>query len=412
MHKDESQRPLISGRRKTSWQKLLALSLVGVIIFGLGINVGNGRINIGPDRLYRRSVKKGLSQNLDYSSVEALYDQLRSQFDGKLDQDKLLDGLKEGLAQSTGDPFTEYFNVSDAKSFNDQLNGTFSGIGAELGKDANGSVIVISPIADYPAAKAGLKPKDVITQVDGKSTGGSSVDDVVGKIRGPEGTKVTLKVLRDSKQELTFEITRATIKVASVKSEVLPGNIGYIQITRFGDDTSDLASKAATSFKQAGVKGVILDLRQDPGGLLDAAVNVSSLWLPSGKTVLSEKRDGVTVHNYPSTGTATLQGIKTVVLIDEGSASASEITAGALKDNNAATLIGVKSYGKGSVQQLAQLSGGGMLKVTIAHWFTPSGKGIDKTGIEPDQKVADRTADDVKAGKDPQKAAAIQSLNK
>ncbi len=411
MQKDESQRPLISQRKTPSFAKLLSFGLVAVIIFGLGVNVGNGKLNIGPNRLYRKSVSKDLPANLDYSSVERVYDQLRTQYDGKLDQAKVLDSLKEGLAQATGDPFTEYFNATAAKDFNDELSGTFTGIGAELGKTDTGSIVVISPIADFPAAKAGLRAKDVITKVDGKSTAGQTISDAVDKIRGKEGTKVTLTVLRDNTQELTFEITRAQIKIASVNSKILDGNIGYIQITRFGDDTAGLATKAADSFKQAGVKGVILDLRQDPGGLLDAAVSVSSLWLPSGKTVLSEKRDGVTVHNYPSTGVATLQGIKTVVLIDEGSASASEITAGALKDNGAATLIGVKSYGKGSVQQLASLGDGAMLKVTIAHWFTPSGKGIDKIGIQPDQKV-DRTAADVKANKDPQQDAALQFLNK
>lgn len=411
MQSDQSARPKLNAKKSGGLAKLLTLGLVGVFIFALGINVGSGRINIGPDSLYRKSVQKNTPENLDYTSVEAVYDQLRGQFDGQLDQTKLMDGIKEGLAQATGDPYTEYFNTKDAKAFNDELNGTFSGIGAELGKDQNNNIIVISPIADFPAAKAGLMSKDVIIQVDGQSTAGQGVGEVVNKIRGQEGTEVTLKVVRNNAAELTFKITRAQIKIPSVKSEILPGNIGYLQITRFGNDTVVLSKQAAENFKAANVKGVILDLRQDPGGLLDAAVAVSSLWLPAGKTVLSEKRDGVVVRSYTASGNPILNGVKTVVMIDEGSASASEITAGALKDNGAATLIGVKSFGKGSVQQLAQLTDGGVLKVTIAHWFTPSGKGIDKTGIEPDQKV-ERTVDDIKAGKDPQKDAAINFLNK
>lgn len=400
-----------TSKRKISWPRIGAAIVAGVLIFALGVSVGDGRLRIGPDAIFRRSVQKNLPANLDYTSVEKVYDTLRTDYDGQLDQTKLMDGLKEGLAQATGDPYTEYFNAADAKAFNDQLNGTFSGIGAELGKDANGNIIVISPIAGFPADKAGLKSKDIITQVDGKSTAGLSLDAAVGEIRGPEGTKVKLKVIRDNSQELNIEITRSQIKVPSVNSKILDGNIGYLQITRFADDTADLATKAANDFQQKNVKGVILDLRQDPGGLLDAAVSVSSLWLPSGKTILNEKRDGTTVRTYTSTGTATLKGIKTVVLIDEGSASASEITAGALKDNGAATLIGTKSFGKGSVQQLESLSDGSLLKVTIAHWFTPSGRSINKQGIEPDQKV-DRTADDVKNNRDPQQDAAIQYLNK
>jgi carboxyl-terminal processing protease len=226
-----------------------------------------------------------------------------------------------------------------------------------------------------------------------------------------EGTKVKLKIIRDASKELDFEITRAQITIPSVESEILPGNIGYLKISRFSDDTASLSRDAANSFKKAGVKGVILDMRSNPGGLLDASVDVSSLWLPPGKTILEEKREGVVVKTFKAKGTAVLQGIPTVVLINEGSASASEITAGALKDNGAATLMGVKSFGKGSVQQLDKLPGGAILKVTIARWFTPSGKNIDKEGIEPDQKV-ERTDDDIKNNKDPQKDKAIEFLKK
>ena len=183
-----------------------------------------------------------------------------------------------------------------------------------------------------------------------------------------------------------------------------------MQITRFGDDTVAKAKQAAEQFKQAGVKGVVVDVRSDPGGLLDASIDVSSLWLQD-KTVLTERRGGQVVKTYKSKGTATLAGVPTVVLIDEGSASASEIMAGALRDNNVATLIGAKSFGKGSVQQLVKFLEGDELKVTIARWYTPSGKNIDGQGIEPDQKV-ERTDEDFKAGRDPQLDAALQFLKK
>jgi carboxyl-terminal processing protease len=391
--------------------QIISIGMVLVLVFGLGVVTGQGKIQPLAALGTPKQVSKNLPANLDYSSVEDVYDKLRLGYDGQMDTSKLLDGLKEGLAQATGDPFTEYFNPADAKTFNDQLNGTFSGIGAELGKDANNNVVVISPLAGYPAEQAGLKAKDLIETVNGKPATGQSVDQVVTQIRGQEGTKVTLKVLRNGTQELTIEITRAQIKIASVKSSILDGNIGYLQITQFSDDTVGLAQQAATQFKQANVKGVILDMRSDPGGLLDAAVKVSSMWLDQSQVVLQEKRGGVVTRTYNSNGNATLKGIKTVVLINEGSASASEITAGALRDNKAATLIGVKSFGKGSVQQLEDLGDGSLLKVTIAHWFTPSGAGIDKKGIDPDQTVKN-TDDDIKNGTDPQKQAAIDYLNK
>ena len=393
-------------RRKTT--RVLASILAGVIIFGLGVNVGNGRIAISQDKPIKGN---NLPDNLDYASVEAVYDKLRTEYDGKLDQATLMDGLKEGLAQATGDPFTEYFNSKDAKDFNDELNGSFTGIGAELGKNADGNIEIISPIAGFPADKAGLKAKDVIAEINGENAATTTVNDAVKKIRGEAGTNVKLKVIRNKSQSLDFDITRAVINIPSVKDEITADNIGIMTISRFGSDTADLARKAAEKFKAANVKGVVLDLRGDPGGLLDAAESVSSLWLDPSQTVLLEKRDDVVVKTYRAEGNPVLKGVKTVVLIDSGSASASEITAGALHDNKAATLIGVKSYGKGSVQQLLQLSGGAMLKVTSAHWFTPSGKGINKIGIDPDQKI-DRSDDDLKNNKDPQKDAALSFIKK
>ena len=387
--------------------RILAAVLTGVIIFGLGVNVGNGQIALNRTH----SVSGDLPDNLDYASVEAIYDKLRTEYDGKLDQNTLMDGLKQGLAQATGDPFTEFFNAKDAKAFDEELNGSFTGIGAELGKNTDNNIEIIAPIAGFPAEKAGLKSKDVIAEIGDESAANLSVSDAVKKIRGEAGTKVKLTVIRNKTESLDFEITRAVINIPSVKEEITADNIGILTISRFGPDTASLARAAAEKFKAANVKGVVLDLRGDPGGLLDAAESVSSLWLDSSQTVLLEKRDDVVVKTFRAEGNPVLKGVKTVVLIDGGSASASEITAGALRDNNAATLIGVKTYGKGSVQQLLRLNDGGMLKVTSAHWFTPSGKGINKIGIEPDQKV-ERTDEDFKNNRDPQKDTALVFLKK
>ncbi len=401
--------PMVADKKERRWPKVLAAVFAAFFIFSFGVGVGNGRINIGPDRLFRKSVTRNLPANLDYSAVEQVYDSLKVNFDGQLDVNKLLDGLKQGLATASGDPYTEYFNPAQAKDFSNELSGSFTGIGAELGKDASNNIVIIAPLSGYPAEKAGLRPKDNIVEIDGKSTADMTVSQAVDKIRGAKGTPVTLKVVRDNSQQLSFTITRETITIPSVETKILDGNIGYLKISRFGDDTSDLSRKAAQDFKQKDVKGVVLDLRSDPGGLLDAAVNVSSLWLPAGKTVLTERRANTVVHTYQAAGNPVLNGIPTVVLIDSGSASASEITAGALKDNGAATLVGNKSFGKGSVQQIVNFGDGSELKVTIARWFTPVGRNIDKQGIEPDKKV-DRSDDDIKNSRDPQLDAATTSL--
>lgn len=380
-----------------------------LVVFYFGVGVGSGKIVFGPDAAYRKSVQKSqLPEKLDYSGVDELYNDLKQSFDGQLDASKLEDGLKEGLIKAAGDPYTEYLNKEDSQDFNEQLNGSFEGIGAELGKE-DGSIVIVSPISGFPAETAGLRSGDVIVEINDESAYDISVSDAVNKIRGPKGTEVKLKVSRDGKP-VSLTITRDTIMLPSVEQEITGGNIGVITISRFGEDTVELAAQAANDLKSKGVKGIVLDLRGNPGGLLDAAVGVSNIWLDQGSVILQEKRDDTVIKTYRSEGPATLGGVPTVVLIDEGSASASEIVAGALKDNNAATIFGAKSYGKGSVQEVRDLSFGGLLKVTIARWYTPDGRNIDKHGIEPDKKVKISDAD-IKAKRDTQKNRALNYLN-
>ncbi|HSX33943.1 MAG TPA: S41 family peptidase [Candidatus Saccharimonadales bacterium] len=394
------------GSKQAWW--LLGLKIGGVVmaallVFSLGVGVGDGRIS----KQALHSQNKALPGTLDYATIDQLYTALKNDYDGKLTQAQLLDGLKTGLLQATGDPYTEYFSADAAKDFNNQLQGTFSGIGAELGLDASGNVQVIAPIDGAPASKAGLRPQDLIVEINGQSTSGLTVDSAVAKIRGPKGTQVKLGIVRAKTEQLTLTITRDNITVPSVKSSILPGNIGYLQITQFSDDTGELAQKAAQSFKDSGVKGVVLDLRGNPGGLVSSAVAVSSLWLPEGTTIMTEQRGGTVVGTETATGNNILANLPTAVLIDGGSASASEITAGALHDNKVATLYGTQSYGKGSEQTIVRLSGGAEAKITIARWYRPNGQNIDKKGITPDQVVSISDAD-IKAGNDPQKAAAVQ----
>ena len=288
--------------------KELGYLLLASVIFLSGFGIGSGRIILSKDQLFRKSVQKDLPDNLDYSTVEEVYDTLRKDFDGQLDNKKLLDGLKAGLASATGDPYTEYMTAEEAKDFDSQLNGTFIGIGAELSKDEQGNIVIVSPISGFPAEKAGLKPKDIIIEINGNPTTGISTNEAVKQIRGEENTKVKLKIVRDKAKELDFEITRAKITIPSVTTKTLENNIGYIRISRYGEDTVGLVTTAANEFKAKNVRGIVLDVRNDPGGLLDAAVRVSSLWLDPGTMILQEKRDTLIVKNYKAIGAATLKG--------------------------------------------------------------------------------------------------------
>lgn len=381
---------------------------VGGVIFAAGYGFGNGTIRFSNEGPVQQVAREGLPADLDYTSAEEVYDKLKKNFDGELNAETLLDGLKAGLARATGDPYTEYMNAEASQAFNDELDGTFTGIGAELSKEDD-VLVVVAPIAGFPAEKAGLRARDIIASIDGESTFDLTLTEAVSKIRGPEDTQVTLGIIREgSNSELEIEITRAEINIPSLETEITDDNIGVMTLSRFGDDTTALMRQAAQEFKAAKVKGVILDMRNNPGGLLSAAIEVSSLWLQN-QTVLEERSEGDKPKIFNSRGLALLNDVPTVVLINEGSASASEIVAGALRDNKAATVIGAQSFGKGSVQELVNLSGGGTLKVTIARWFTPAGKNIDKEGIEPD-KTVERTAEDFEADRDPQLEAAFSEL--
>lgn len=348
----------------------------------------------------------GSPSSIDFSSLNTLYDVLRSKYDGTLDTDALLDGAKHGLVDAVGDPYTVFLNAEEASALDSDLNGTFEGIGAELGK-VNGILTVTGVIGDSPAQQAGLLVDDQIVKVNDEETAGLTVTQAVQKIRGEKGTSVKLTIVRgDATKEYT--VKRNTITTESVKWEMLEGNVGYIRITRFGEDTSGLARKAATDLNSKGASSIVLDLRGNGGGLLTAAQDVAGLWL-NNKVVVTERQGGQVTDTLRSGSSPVLEGVKTVVLVDGGSASASEIVAGALRDNNAATLLGETTYGKGSVQVILDLGNGTKLKVTVARWYTPNGKNINEEGIVPDVKVS-IDENDVAAGNDPQKAAALKQL--
>jgi len=348
------------------------------------------------------------NETLDLSSLQQVYDVLKNKYDGEIDVDKLIDGAKHGLVDAAGDPYTTYFSAKEAEAFQGDLEGKFEGIGAELAK-RDGKLVVASTLDDSPAKSAGLLASDVIVRVNDEDATGWSIDEAVSKIRGEKGTTVKLGILRGGDQLKEISITRDTINNPSVKSEVTADNIGIMRISRFGQtDTVSLSRQAALDFKSRGVKGVVVDLRGNGGGYLDAAVDIASIWL-NDKVVVTERTGGKVVDTQRSDNDPILNGIPTIVLVDGGSASASEILAGALKDNNAATLVGEKTFGKGSVQVVENLLDGAGLKVTIAKWYTPSGRNINKEGIAPDTEVK-VTAEEIQAGRDAQKDKALEKL--
>lgn len=383
---------------------------IGMLIIGIIIGSASTRgITLFTNSLGNNPISsnQSLPENMNYRDVEEVYDSLRKNFDGELTLEDLQTGMKRGLVEAAGDPYTTYFTVEESEEFSGEVNGTFSGIGAELVKE-NGVILVTTPLSGFPAEKAGIKARDVIIKIDDEDSTGITVADAVKRIRGEKGTTVKLTVYREDKQ-LEFSIVRDTITIPSVTSEVKDG-VGILTITRFGDDTADLARAAASTFIAEDVRGVVVDLRNNPGGFLNQAVDVASIWAPKGSKIVEEKRDGKTIKIDKSVGTPILGSKPTVVLINGGSASASEILAGALKDLGIAKLVGEKSFGKGSVQQIDSLSTGSALKVTIATWFTPLGVNINKDGIQPDVEVK-QSEEDIANKVDTQLNEAIKNLS-
>lgn len=337
-------------------------------------------------------------QPLDTEVMKEAYRQLAANYDGDLDANKLSDGAARGMVKAVGDDYTTFLDKEEAAEFNKSLNGEVSGIGAEIGV-RNLQPTVLRVLDDSPAKKAGLKTGDIFVAVNGTSVAGETASGVADKVTGEAGTTVKLTMRRGS-ESLDFSITRAQISDPSVRWSV-SDDIGILTISRFDDNTGSLARKAAKEFIDKGVKGVIVDLRNNGGGYLTAAQEVASLWLDNGKTVVTEKSRGQVTETVKASGNPTLKGKKSIVLVNGSSASASEIVAGALKDYQAATLVGEKTFGKGTVQKVINLSDDRILKVTVARWYTPQDRNITKEGIQPNQTVK-MSQDDNNAGRDPQ----------
>jgi carboxyl-terminal processing protease len=332
------------------------------------------------------SLSPSLAKDIDFRDFWNIWNLTKEKFYKQPVSDKdLYYGALKGLVSGLHDPYSVYFDPDEARKFNEDLNESFVGIGAQIGIKGE-RLTVVAPLDDSPAQKAGLLPGDWIVSIDKLETLGMSVEEAVSKIRGEAGTEVVLQISRKGLDLLKeIKIIRQKITVDSVKWKIEDGNLMTISISTFNGDTASLFTSAIQEALSKNVKGIVLDLRSNPGGLLTSAVDVASAWV-GYEPIVSEK--GQSASNVINGVTAPrLHGIPTVVLVDGGSASASEIVAGALQDYGYAKLIGTTTFGKGSVQDYQELPDGSAIKVTTAEWFTPKGKNINKTGIEPDIKV-------------------------
>ncbi len=392
-------------------------AMYGSYLFGLdrgSIGTGSNASSVLSPSSAVFSNTANQENTIDFSLFWKVWNILKDKYvdRGNLDAKKLFYGSIKGMLAATGDPYTTFFDPEEQKSFNEDMSGKFQGIGAEMGM-RDDILTVIAPLDGTPAEKAGLRPNDKVLKIDGEKTTGMALEQAVGKIRGQKGTEVKLTIYRSGELESReIPVIRDVINVKSVKLDVRDDGIAVLRVSKFGDDTDSEFHVAVSQLKTKPPKGIILDLRSNPGGLLDAAVSMASLMIPSGKTVVWEENGKGEKKAENTLGGDVLSDIPTIVLIDEGSASASEILAGALReDRTNVSLVGKKSYGKGSVQELIPVGADMSVKVTIARWLTPNGNQINEKGISPDTEVG-ITIDDIKAGNDPQKDKAIELMLK
>lgn len=355
---------------------------------GISIEVGSKTI---------LDAKSHQPKDVNLSMYWEAWNKLKERSVQNIDNNTLVQGSISGLLSSLDDPYTLYMSNEENSRFREDIHGEFSGVGMEL-VQKNGFPTVVAPIADTPADKAGIKPGDIILEVDGNDTSKLGFDETIDKIRGTEGSKVTLKILREGEADsLTIEIIRSKITIKSVEwdyKNISGKKILNVKVRQFGDDTDSLFASMAKDAVSQKPDGIILDLRNNPGGYLETAVNLASYFITDG-VVVSEK--GKTDRDYKSNGNGSLKDFNVVVLANNGSASAAEILSGALRDRKQSKIIGEKTFGKGSVQELIDLSDGSAIKVTVAKWYTPAGSQINGEGLKPDIEIKNEDGSKVDA---------------
>ncbi len=397
--------------KAAKWGMLSLAVALAIVLSGV---VGH---TLGEDTGTRTAAPVGQEAG-DFGILNEIYRILGEDFvdPGAVDPNQLRQGAIEGAIAKLGDPHTVYINPEDYALGIDIISGTFEGIGAQVDRDpVTGEIVIVAPFRDSPAEQAGVRPGDVVEAVEGESTEGWSVADAVKRIRGPQGTPVNLTIRHSDGRSEDLTITRATIVIPTVFTREVEDSAGtpvkdlaYIELQQFTEQTVNDLRNELNKIEDAGYDGLILDLRRNPGGALDATVEVADMFLDGGVVLTQVDRDGhETVYEAKPGGEAA--DLPVAILVGPGSASGSEVVAGALRDNRRATLVGEKTFGKGSVNHLRQLSDGGALYVTIARWITPSGEQIEGVGLAPDVPVV-FSEEDVAAQRDVQLFAAIDYL--
>lgn len=377
--------------------------IIGAVMAVVGVIVGANWNNWFGGFAPYLGLGNNTTARVDWSPLNEVYNKLADTYNGELLTEKMIEGAKKGLVEALGDTYTVYMDAEKSSDFYDDLHGNVgSGIGVEMGL-RDGYVRILRTLPDNPARKAGILAGDIIYKIDGEDVWTLSSEEIAKKVRGESGTEVTVTVVRDGK-ELSFTMKRETINNVSAYMEK-DGSTAIITVTRFDTDTGTLVQGFVKDFAKDGISKVILDLRGNGGGYVSAAQDLLSLWLDNQKILTQKSIHFGNTTTTTASGKAVLKDMPTVVLVNGTTASASEIVAGALQDYGKAKIVGEKTYGKGVVQSLYDLSGGSTLKVTIASWYTPNDRSINGEGITPDVEV-ERTYEDINAMRDPQLEAA------
>lgn len=357
-----------------------------MLIFGLVIVtaiVTFFALTMGEDKVV--DVVSPQTDRQEFKKIYDVYDELQANYFSEFKEEDLIEGAVNGMVDALDDPYTDYLSKEESKQLTESISSSFEGIGAEI-RESDNYIRIVSPIKNSPAEKAGLLPNDLVLTVDGQSIQGMTSSEAVMLIRGEKGSKVTLEIKRGDEEPFKVDITRDVIPIETVYAEKLNERIGHIQITSFADDTYNELVQAIQQFEKDGMEGLVIDLRQNPGGRLDTALDISDLFIPEGKGIMQyEDKNGKTQLYTASSGDKI--AVPLAFLIDDGSASASEILAGAIKESTDIPVVGLTSFGKGTVQTPKELKDGSTLKMTTANWLTPSGKHIHEQGIEPDYVV-------------------------
>lgn len=404
--------PLPKPNLKNEKKYSLTLVLIIIALFG-GYLLGKNTVQTTNGTPAPSSITNTSSTKADLTLFWDVWNKIESDYvdKPKINSQQMAWGAISGMVKSLGDPYTVFLTPEENKKFSDDISGSFEGIGAEIGI-RKGTLVIVAPLEGTPAKSAGLMANDKILKINDKVTQDMSVEEAVSLIRGPKDTEVTLTIFRDSwDQTKEFKIKRKTIQIPIVKLTFKDNNkIAYLQLFHFTENSASEFKKAVDQIVATKAKGIILDLRDNPGGYLDSSVEIASHFLKKNEPIVTESFNNGKQDEYKSLGYNDLGSLPIVVLTNQGSASASEILAGALRDDKKAQLIGEKTYGKGSVQELLSLAGNSSLKITIAKWFTPSGKSINDEGLVPDIEIK-MTEQDVTANKDPQLDKALSIIS-